>query len=230
MTVLRNPVAVRLGKLADTGKTGALYLSGESGGVIHLEKGDIVLADSRATPSLRSRIERAEELAGQKALGVFERCWITREATIDACTELFSVKPRYVRFRELENRSAGDGADSTSVAELVAEISRRHALLGQLSAVLGPDTLVARKPRLKSRAIQVSDIQWDILMRLNDPAPARGLAHELGQSVFGTTIEVFRMAVMDLVSVDGAQAGADDEAGESSWRKPAMSFLHSLAG
>jgi hypothetical protein len=32
MTVPGNPAAVRLGKLADAGKTGALYLSGESGG------------------------------------------------------------------------------------------------------------------------------------------------------------------------------------------------------
>jgi hypothetical protein len=238
MTIPKNPVAVRLGKLADAGKTGALYLSGESGGIIHFKKGEIVVADSRATPGLRSRIERAKELAGQQTVTSFERDWLAREATIDAGTEMLSVKPRYVRFREVENGPADDGAGAMTVSELVTEVSRRHALLGQLSAVLAPDTLVARNPRLKSRAIHVSDIQWDILTRLNDPASARGLAHELGQSVFGTTIEVFRMSVMELVSVAGTpagpsagpSAGPDEEAGEPDWSRPAMSFLRALAG
>jgi hypothetical protein len=230
MTVQRNPVAIRLGKLADAGKTGALYLSGESGGVIHLEKGEIVLADSRATPSLRTRIERAEELAGRKAVGSFERNWMAREATMDAGTELLSFKPRYVRFRELDNGPASGGTDGMSVQELVREVSRRHELFGQLSAVVAPDTPVVRNPRLKSRLIHVSDIQWAILMRLNDPAQPRTLAEELGQSVFSTTIEVFRMVVMGLVSVAGGPARSDDEAGEADRRRPAISFIRALSG
>jgi len=230
MTVLRNPVAVRLGKLADAGKTGALFLSGESGGVIHLEKGEIVHAESRGTPSLRTRTERSKELAGHKTVSSFERRWMAWEATMDAGTELLSVKPRYVRFREAKNGAAEAGAGGMSVDELVTEVSRRHELLRQLSAVLAPDTPVVRSPRLKARVIRVSDIQWAILMRLDDPAPPRTLAQELGQSLFSTTIEVFRMVAMDLVSVVGAPARPDDETGESNRRKPAISFIRALAG
>lgn len=228
MTVARNPVAVRLGKLADTGRTGALYLSGESGGVIHLEKGEIVHADSRVTPSLRTRIERAEELAGRKTVSSFERNWMAREATMDAGTELLSVRPRYVRFREQENGSAAAGADRVSVAELVTEVNRRHEVLGQMSAVLDPDTPVVRNPRLKSRAIHLSDIQWAILMRLNDPVAPRTLAGELGQSVFSTTIEVFRIVVTGLAAVAGPAARPGSGAGGSHRKKPAISFVRAL--
>ena len=38
----RSPVAIRLGKLAEAGRTGALRLSGDSGGVIYVSEGDIV--------------------------------------------------------------------------------------------------------------------------------------------------------------------------------------------
>jgi Domain of unknown function (DUF4388) len=230
MTVLKNPVAVRLGKLADAGKTGVLSLSGESGGAIHLEKGEIAYAECRVTPSLRTRIERAEELAGHKLVGSFERTWMAREATADAATELLSVKPRYVRFRESDNPAADASADGMPVGELITEVSRRHELLGQMSAVLAPDTPVVRNPRLKSRVIHVSDIQWAILMRLDDPAPARTIAQGLGQSVFSATIEVFRMVAMDLVSLAGSPATPDEPAGEPGSRRPAICFIRALAG
>jgi hypothetical protein len=230
VTVLKNPVAVRLGKLADAGRTGALYLSGESGGVIHLQKGEILRADSRATPSLRTRIERAEQVAGRKAVTSFDRDWMAREATMDAGAELLAAKPRYVRFREAENGAAEADAGGMSVAELVTEVTRRHELLGQLSPILAPDTPVARNPRLESRAIHVSDVQWAIVTRLNDPAPPRAVAHELGHSVFGTTIEVFRMVVMGLVSVAGTPAGPAGGAGGADSTRPAISFVRALAG
>ncbi len=231
MTVLRNPVAVRLGKLADAGRTGTLYLSGESGGVIHLKGGEVIRADSRVTPSLRARIERAAELTGNKRVSSFDRDWMAREATMDAGTELLSAKPRYVRFREPENGPADAGpGGGIPVDELVTEVVRRHNLLSQLSAVLAPDTPVVRNPRLKSRAIHVSDIQWAILMRLNGPASARACAQELGQSVFSSTVEVFRMVVMGLASVVGAPARPEDEAGESNRKRPGISFSRALAG
>ena len=93
-----NPVAIRLGKLADSGWTGALYLSGESGGVIHLIEGDVVSADSRRTPDLASRLAQAVVSAGQDTVSSLERSWLIREATVDAALELLSARTR-ARFR-----------------------------------------------------------------------------------------------------------------------------------
>ena len=89
----RSPVAIRLGKLAEAGRTGSLDLSGDSGGVIYVSEGDIVSADSRRTPSLADRI-------GTDEVGSLERGWMATEATIDAAMELMSARPRHVRFSE----------------------------------------------------------------------------------------------------------------------------------
>jgi hypothetical protein len=223
----RSPVAIRLGKLAEAGRTGALHLSGDSGGVIYVSEGDIVAADSRRTPSLADRM-------GVGKAGSFERNWLATEATIDAAMELMSARPRHVRFREPEEEPEAalpgiSGIPGMPLTALMAEVTRRHSLLVQIAAVLTPDTAVARNLRLRSRAVHVSDGQWAILLQLGQPVTPRALALGLGQSVFGTTIEVYRMVIMDLVSVVGASARAADPAGEASRGRSALSFIRALA-
>jgi len=145
----RSPVAIRLGKLAEAGRTGALYLSGESGGVIYLSEGDVLAADSRRTPGLAARIGQAGSAAGQEAAGSFERSWMATEATMDAAMELTSARPRHVRFRGPEEEPSPAGAGTIPVAVLITEVSRRHRIMQQMAAVLTPDTPVVRNPRLK---------------------------------------------------------------------------------
>ena len=219
----RSPVAIRLGKLAEAGRTGALHLSGDSGGVIYVSEGDIVAADSRRTPSLADRI-------GADKTGSFERSWLATEATIDAVMELMSGRPRHVRFREPEEEAGSDlpGSSGMPLTALMAEVTRRHNLLEQIAAVLTPDTAVARNLRLRSRAVHVSDGQWAILLQLGQPVTPRALALGLGQSVFGMTIEVYRMVIMDLVSVVDAARPADP-AGEASRGRSTLSFIRALA-
>lgn len=83
-------MALRLGTLAEAGRTGALDLSGESGGVIYVSTGDIVAADSHRTPSLAARTRKEEA-------GSPEWTWLATEATIDAAMDLMSVRPRHVQ-------------------------------------------------------------------------------------------------------------------------------------
>jgi hypothetical protein len=221
----RSPVAIRLGKLAEAGQTGSLYLSGDSGGVIYVSAGEIVAADSRRTPSLAARIGTGEA-------GSFERSWIATEATVDAAMELMSARPRHVRFAgPQEEPGPGPlGIPGMPLETLMAEVTRRHKLLEQIAAVLTPDAPVARKLRLRARAVHVSDGQWAILMQLGQPVTPRSLALELGQSVFGMTIEVYRMVIMDLVSVVDAPARPADPAGPASGGgRPALSFIRALA-
>ncbi len=218
MVPSRSPVALRLGKLAEAARTGSLDLSGDSGGVIYVSAGDIVAADSRRVPSLAARTRKEEA-------GSFEWIWLATEATIDAAMDLMSVRPRHVRFTEPEEETVPGipGIPGMALTTLMAEVNRRHRLLEQIAAVLTPDAAVTRNLRLRSRAVHVSDRQWAILMQLAQPGTPRDIALELGQSVFGTTIEVYRMVVMDLVSV------ADAPAGEASRIWPGLSFIRALA-
>jgi hypothetical protein len=220
----RSPVAIRLGKLAEAGRTGSLHLSGDSGGVIYISEGAIVAADSRRTPSLADRM-------GTGKTGSFGRRWLATEAIIDAAMELMSARPRHVRFREPEEEAGPDlpGGPGMPLTALIAEVTRRHNLLEQIAAVLTPDTAVARNLRLRSRAVHVSDGQWAILLQLGQPVTPRSLALGLGQSVFGMTIEVYRMVIMDLVSVVDASARAADPAGQASRGRSRLSFIRALA-
>jgi hypothetical protein len=219
----RSPVAIRLGKLAEAGRTGSLHLSGDSGGVIHVSEGDIVAADSRRTPSLADRI-------GTEKTGSFEWSWLATEAIIDAAMELMSARPRHVRFTEPEEPEPDlPGIPGMPLTALMAEVTRRHNLLEQIAAVLTPDTAVARNLRLRSRAVHVSDGQWAILLQLGQPVTPRALALGLGQSVFGMTVEIYRMVIMDLVSVVDASARAADPAGQASHGRSTLSFIRALA-
>jgi hypothetical protein len=224
MVPSRSPVALRLGKLAEASRTGSLDLSGDSGGIIYVSAGDIVAADSRRTPSLAARTREEEA-------GSFEWIWLATEATIDAAMDLMSVRPRHVRFTEPEEETGPGipGIPGMALTTLMAEVNRRHRLLEQIAAVLTPDAAVARNLRLRSRAVHVSDRQWAILMQLARPGTPRDIALELGQSVFGTTIEVYRMVVMDLVSVADAPARPAEPAGEASRIWPGLSFIRALA-
>lgn len=226
-----SPVASRLGKLAEASRTGTLHLSGDSGGIIRLSEGAVVAADCRRTPGLAARVGRAAATAGRETVSPFERSWIATEAIADAALELMSARPRHLRFRDPEEEPVPGGTGGMPVPRLMAEVSRRHRLLRQVAAVLTPDTPVARNPRLRSRSVRVCDGQWAILLELGRPASPRALALELGQSVFGTTLEAYRMTVMGLLSVAGAPAGPA-EAGnpEKAGRGPALSFLRAMAG
>ena len=133
----RSPVAIRLGKLAEADRTGALYMSGESGGVIHLSEGAVLAADSPRTPGLAARIGQAGRtgqatqtgragqagaVPGQELAGSFERSWMAAEATVDAALEMMSARPRHVRFRGPEEENgekkgpSPGGADALSIA------------------------------------------------------------------------------------------------------------------
>lgn len=229
MLAASNPVLTRLGRAADAGRTGVLHLPGESGGAIYLSAGMVAYAESRRTPDLAARLEKATAAARAGTVSSLERSWLAREATADAATELLPGKPRHARFRASGELDLGVMA-SLPVAVLISEVSRRLAVIEQMSAVLTADTAVARCPRLPSGAVRVSDLQWAIVMRAGRPATPRSLALELGQSVFGTTIEAFRMVSMGLLAVAGSPAGPAATAGKPGRSGPALSFIRALAG
>jgi hypothetical protein len=224
-----NPVLIRLGKAADSGRTGVFHLPGESGGMIYLSAGVVAYAESRRTPDLDARLEKAAAAARAGTVTSLERSWLAREATVDAVTELLAANPRQARFRTSDRLDLSVTA-SLPVAVLISEVSRRMEVIRQISTVLTADTAVARSPRLSSPAVHVSDLQWSIVVRTGHPGTPRSLALELGQSVFGTAIEVFRMVSMGLLAVVGAPARPETAAGEPRRDRSAVSFIRALAG
>lgn len=219
VTVSGNPVASKLAELAEAGRTGVLHLPGESGGIIGLSAGEVVYAESGRAPALAARLGPA----GGAAASPLEQSWIAREATVDAAAELMSARSGRMQFRESAGEPGPAGAAAIAVPALVTEVSRRHAVLRQVAAVLTPDTPVVRNPRLRSRAVHVTDLQWAVLLRLDHAAAPRDLAMELGQSVFGITLEAFRMLAAGVLS-PATPAAADGQA------RPVLSFLRALAG
>jgi hypothetical protein len=131
------------------------------------------------------------------------------ELIIDALTELLSSESRYAKFRHAQGLPAGQGRPMP-VEALLTEVQRRHEVQRQLAAVLTPDTAVARDPSLDPPSAQVSPTQWALLARAGDGTTPRGLAMQLGRSVFGTTIEVYRLVELGLLVVPGRPPSAAD--------------------
>jgi hypothetical protein len=227
MPAARNTVLVRLGKAAGSGQTGVLHLPGGSGGAIYLSRGIVAYAESGRTPDLATRLETATAAAYAGTLSSLEKTWLAREATVDAATEILPGRPRQGRFRACAGLDLGVMA-ALPVTALISEVSRRHEVIRQMSAVLTADTAVARRPRLPGRAVRVSDVQWAIVMRARHPATPRHLALELGQSVFGITTECFRLVSMGLLAVTGPQGGTAVMAGEPDRVRPAISYIRAL--
>ena len=238
-----NLIAARLRKLADEGSTGMLPVSGRGDGAVFFRGGQVVYAESSRTslPSLRTSGPRRARISAAGSLPFLvrpaRRARLTRarpvlvaarsvsrltgmleltELIIDALTELLSSESRYAKFRHAEVLPVGQGRPMP-VEALLTEVQRRHEVQRQLAAVLTPDTAVARDPSLGSAGRAGLADAVGAAGRAGDGTTPRGLAMQLGRSVFGTTIEVYRLVELGLLVVPGHPPGPADRAA----RRPA---------
>jgi hypothetical protein len=204
-----NLVAARLRKLATAGSTGMLPFSGAGDGAIHFRDGAVVLARSTRTPAppVSSGPHGADDMAaaangtttGDTPLTRLAAALAAAEPTIDATVELMSSESRVAKFRPAKTPVSA-AAPSIEVEELLAEVGRRQRILHQLAPVVTADTVVARNPHLNAPDIGVLAPQWSLLIRVRDGSTPRALAWELSRSVFGTTLEVYRLLALRLLS------------------------------
>jgi hypothetical protein len=153
---------------------------------------------------------------------------VLTELIIDALAELLSSESRYAKFRHAGVLPVGQGRP-IAVETLLAEVQRRHEVLRQLAAVVTPDTAVACESSPGLPSAQVSPAQWALLVRAGEGTTPRALAMQLGRSVFGTTIEVYRLVELGLLVVPGRPPAPD--AGQAGPRQAAaMSFLRAASG
>jgi hypothetical protein len=192
-----NLIAARLRRLAGTGRTGMLPFTGQTEGALYFSNGTVVFAESAGTPGPATDA-RPAAAAGAAAGAVLA----AGEPIADAALDLVDSKSSPARFRSAKIPAAGLPA-GFSVESLLTEVARRQNILEQLAAIVRADTTVIRNPRMISASLQVSAFQWSLLVRVADGSTARTLAWELRRSVFGMTIDVYRlMALRLLCAVD----------------------------
>jgi hypothetical protein len=131
------------------------------------------------------------------------------EPAIDAVLDLVLSQSAIGRFRTGKGRS-GPELVSLPADWLVTEIARRLHLVRQMAVLVTADTTVSRSPRLHAARIQVSALQWALLIRAGTATTPRALACGLGRSVFGTTTEVCQLVALRLLSVADQVGGAAD--------------------
>lgn len=247
-----NLITARLRKLAAEGSTGMLPLSGHGDGAIFFRGGQVVYAESSRTPAPFRREAGGAGEAGLAALGLaltdagslpagpepaavppLDRLiglLALTEPTIDAITDLVSSQSRYAKFRQSEIppvAQTSPQASALSIERVLAEVERRRQVLRQLAPAVTADTTVARYAPQDSPRFQVSAPQWALLVRAGDGTTPRTLAMALGGSVFGTTIEVYRLLALGLLAVPGHPP----ELARPAARRPGgvMSFIRALA-
>ena len=238
-----NLIAARLRKLADERSTGMLPVSGPGDGAIFFRDGQVVYAESIRTsvPSPRAAglevpgllpdeapdpgSERDQGGAGVLALRPASLGGVLKltELVVDAIAELLSSESRYAKFRHADALPGGHGRP-IAVKTLLTEVKRRHEILRQLAPAVSPDTPVACAPSLRLPSVQVSPGQWALLRRADDETTARALAVQLSRSVFGTTLEVYRLVELGLLEVRGRPPAATAE------QTVTMSFIRAVAG
>jgi hypothetical protein len=210
-------IATRLAKLAAASSTGLLPITGPAAGGVYFKDGRVVYAESsRTPPSAQAQVDlmlapapltRAKRPAatatvdgdGTQARPLLAAIAEAGEATIDAALDLLSSRSTCARFRPAKAPPAGR-ALSISVEDLLAEVMRRRRLLRQLASV-AVDAAVARTIKLAAQRVQVSALDWALLIRVRPGTTPRDLAWELRRSVFATTIDVHRLVGLGLLSV-----------------------------
>jgi hypothetical protein len=207
-----NLIAARVRKLAAARSTGMLPFTG---GAVYFADGDIAGAESARTPAA-PRI--SPPLAEDSPFWLLAALLHRAEPVVDAALDLLSSEARFGRFRP-----AGTPAmplpQSIPADMLLTEVARRQRLLKRMSSVLTPDTTIVRSPALEAARVRISPPQWALLIRAGDGATPRGLATELGRSVFGTTVDVYRLLAVRLLSVP---VHADDAL-------PGLSYIQAIA-
>ena len=221
-----NLIAARLRKLAATGGTGMLPVSGSGDGAFFLRGGQVVHAESSRTSSRRtvglaalglgaapamtapastapaSTVPSGAELVAVPSIGRVTGLLAVAELTIDAATELLSSESRYAKFRQSDVPFQPE-ARPIPVTALLTEVERRHLVLRQLAGAVTADTRVVRNGAPDWPLRQVSRPQWALVMGIADGRTPRSLAMELGRSVFATTVEIYRLTMLGLLAVPG---------------------------
>lgn len=186
MNEYNQQIATRLARLAATGCTGALPISGYSSGAIYLLDGCVVGAESSRTPAA----------AGPGGAHLSQAVTIA-EAAVDAALDLLSSRSTCSRFRPAKVPPDPETVN-ISVTDLLAEVTRRRRLLQQMAGI-SADLALLKSKEIPGGRIQLTAAEWALLIRVRPRSTPRELAWALRRSVFGTTVDVYRLVLLGLL-------------------------------
>ncbi len=240
-----NVVTARLRKLASAGSTGTLPFTGGGEGAIYFRDGAVAGAESGRTPKPHAQSATAAGSRGGPAAASGRAAplpaasladgLMTLEPVVDAVLDLLTSPSGCSRFQSARGKAGPDSLARPDAAlpvdALLAELTRRRRLLDQMSEVVTADTVVTRAAQLDSARIQVSALQWALLTRVRAGVTPRALAFELGRGVFGTTVEVYRLIALRLLSAAGQPGPAEETAPRNAIERApaALSFIRAVS-
>lgn len=220
--------------LAASGRTGALHVIGQPGGMIHFDRGRVVQVTAWTTPGADAvllhralgqdgwrrllegmdtsqgrdaALAAARDLLGRGALPPLHVELAARRAAGDAaCALLTGTGTAVVRTRFLrDERPWLSLGSSLPVADVVRQAERHAVELARVADRAAPDGPVVRSAALPAPSVRLVPAQWDLLTCPDGPTP-RALAWILGRGVAATTVEVARLARLGLVEAVAAVA------------------------
>jgi hypothetical protein len=109
------------------------------------------------------------------------------------------------RFRPGE-RHWCPGARTLAVEEVLAESTRRRAVLARLTRGVGADVPVRRSPRLWFERVRLTATQWDVVRLADGRRTPVDIAWQLGHGAFATTVAVHQLARLGVVAVEGYES------------------------
>jgi hypothetical protein len=226
------PLGRVLLECASRNLSGTVHITGEPGGMVHLDRGRVVAVDTPGAPGaevllLRSgRVSEAAwgaaftaaaaggelggELVRQRLVGAVRLEIVLRSALADA---MFAVAAGQVD--DCHVAVAGVScmlplSPGEQVRWLLAETARRLGVLATLRSQLKPDLeQMTSKATAPNPRFQLDDAQRDILTLANGRRTARDMAFGLGRGVFAVTLELDRMHSAGLLTVTGRRGEED---------------------
>ncbi|WP_327106254.1 MarR family transcriptional regulator [Nonomuraea glycinis] len=216
------PLDTLLAGLARERSTGALRVG--RAGTVFLDEGRVTYMDCAQTPGVerllaaRGRVSEAalrrlqadggcERLLEQGPVTLGELQYCVLGAVLDAAFFLLPTTGTRPKFRPGERHWLG-GRWYFDVPGLVRECARRRARLAQIWPAADVDTAPVRPTsRLAGRAVALSDVQWEVVVRADGEATSPELAKRLGRSSYSVMLAVRRLAAAGLL-VTGEQASA----------------------
>ncbi len=221
-----------LEQLAGAGRTGALLVGGELGGVVYLFEGRVVFAESPAAPGVGELLTCSGRLAGrtwQNAVdqgtdraqvgallveqghltpGELELCVLG--ATYDAAYFALATTEAPVTFKADATHWLGPVV-SLDPAAVVRESRRRCHLLTEIFPDARIDTIaVTPTTRAPRERITVTAPQWELLVHADGQRTPADLALLLGRAGFATVQELRRLAAAGLIELPPVRSEAPD--------------------
>jgi hypothetical protein len=208
--------------------SGVLQVTGEPGGVVHLDDGKITAISTPGAPDaevilLRSgRVPEAgwsavfsaaaadggmgAELVKRQLIGVGELEALLRTALADA---MFALTAGQVQECRLEEETAGSLLPLDPPADpqwLLAEASRRlKVLAGQASPIAHDRDRVTTVPGAWKPRVGPGDGQAEIVALANGRRTARDMAFVLGRGVYAVTLQLARMCDAGLLMIGSSR-------------------------